>query len=60
MYGLSLGLVMLSAILDGASGPWLTGMLYDLTGGDALAFWISATCSNVSVTAIWFAAHISV
>jgi len=55
-YGSIFGTVMLSAILGGAAGPWLAGLLHDLSGTYITAFWISAGCSAVSAGAIWFAA----
>ena len=55
-YGSIFGTVMLSAILGGAAGPWLAGLLHDLSGSYTGAFWISAGCSAVSAGAIWFAA----
>jgi cyanate permease len=33
---------MLAAILGGAAGPWLTGVLADATGTYSAAFWIAA------------------
>jgi MFS family permease len=55
-YGSIFGTVMLAAILGGAAGPWLAGVLYDATGTYSIAFWIAATCSLVSMLAIWLAA----
>ena len=55
-YGSIFGTVMLAAILGGAAGPWITGILYDLTGTYSIAFWIAAGCSLVSALAIWLAA----
>jgi MFS family permease len=55
-YGSIFGTVMLSAILGGAAGPWVAGILYDATGGYAIAFWIAAACSAISIAAIWLAA----
>lgn len=55
-YGTIFGTVMLAAILGGAIGPWLAGLLHDLTGSYSPAFWIAAGCSAVSAGAIWFAA----
>ena len=55
-YGSIFGTVMLSAILGGAAGPWLAGLLHDLSGNYIAAFWISAACSALSAGAIWFAA----
>jgi cyanate permease len=48
--------VMLSAILGGATGPWVAGMLHDLTGSYAPVFWISIGCNVVSAAAIFRAA----
>jgi MFS family permease len=50
------GMVMLSAILGGAAGPWAAGVLHDVTGGYAPAFWICAGFNIVSMVAIWRAA----
>src|SRR5204863_7055013 len=55
-YGSIFGTVMLAAILGGAAGPWVAGVLRDHTGSYAPAFWISAACSVVSMVAIWLAA----
>jgi len=48
--------VMVAAIIGGAAGPWVTGVLYDATGSYAIAFWIAAGCSAASMAAIWLAA----
>ena len=50
------GMVMLSGILGGAAGPWFTGLLHDLTGSYAPAFWISIGLNVMSMLAIWRAA----
>jgi MFS family permease len=55
-YGSIFGTVMLSAILGGAAGPWLAGMLHDMTGSYLAAFWISAGWSAASAAAVWLAA----
>jgi MFS family permease len=55
-YGSIFGCVMLGAILGGAAGPYLAGILYDSTGTYTLAFWIAAGSSGVSSAAIWLAA----
>lgn len=55
-FGSVFGMVMLSAILGGATGPWVAGVLHDHTGSYAAAFWISIGCSAVSAAAIWRAA----
>src|SRR3984893_5399560 len=55
-YGSIFGAVMVAAIVGGAAGPWVTGVLYDSTGSYSIAFWIAAGCSAVSILAIWLAA----
>jgi MFS family permease len=55
-YGAIFGTLMLGAIAGGAVGPWATGLLHDLTGSYATAFWSAIACSIVSAIAIWFAA----
>lgn len=52
-YGAIFGTVMLSAILGGAAGPWAAGVIHDLTGSYAIAFWISIACNIASAAAIW-------
>ena len=37
---------MLAAILGGAAGPWVAGVLYDATRRYSAAFWIAAACSS--------------
>ncbi len=54
--GAIFGTVMLSAILGGAAGPWVAGVLHDLTGGYAPAFWISIALNLMSAVAIFRAA----
>ena len=55
-FGRIFGTVMVAAIIGGAAGPWVTGVLYDATGSYAIAFWIAAGCSAASMAAIWLAA----
>jgi MFS family permease len=55
-YGTIFGTLMLAAIVGGAAGPWLTGLLYDRTGSYTAAFWIAIGCCVVSSAAIWRAA----
>jgi MFS family permease len=47
------GTIMLAAILGGAAGPWLAGLLHDLTGSYAAAFWLSIALSTISAIAVW-------
>ena len=55
-YGSIFGTLMVAAILGGAAGPWITGVLYDFTGTYSIAFWIAAGFSLISIPAIWLAA----
>jgi MFS family permease len=55
-YGSIFGSVMFAAILGGAAGPWITGVLYDVTGTYSIAFCIAAGSSLISLLAIWRAA----
>jgi MFS family permease len=55
-YGSIFGTVMVAAILGGAAGPWITGVIYDTTGTYSIAFWIAAGCNLISILAIWLAA----
>ena len=50
------GTIMLAALAGGASGPWLTGVLYDRAGDYTLAFALAMAVSGVSALAIWRAA----
>jgi MFS family permease len=55
-YGAIFGTLMLGSILGGAAGPWVTGLVHDLTGSYAPAFLISIGGCAVSTVAIWVAA----
>ena len=55
-YGRIFGTIMVSAILGGAAGPWVAGLLHDATGSYAPTFWIAIACSTISAGAIWLAA----
>lgn len=52
-YGSIFGTVMLSALAGGAAGPWITGLLHDLTGTYTIAFAIGIAVSILSAVAIW-------
>jgi hypothetical protein len=47
---------MVAAILGGATGPWITGVLYDAIGTYSVGFGMAAGCSLISILAIWLAA----
>jgi MFS family permease len=54
-YGTIFGTLMLASIGGGATGPWVTGVVHDVTGSYALAWWMAVGCTVVSAAAIWFA-----
>lgn len=55
-FGTIFGTVMLAAVTGGATGPWITGLLYDRTGNYNAAFWLALALCFVSAAAIWLAA----
>jgi MFS family permease len=55
-FGSIFGTLMLCAVVGGAVGPWVTGLLHDHTGNYDLAFWIALGLSAVSALAIFIAA----
>jgi MFS family permease len=55
-FGSIFGTVMLSAILGGAAGPWVAGMLHDRFGTYLPAFYLAIALSLVSAVAVWLAA----
>ncbi len=55
-YGAIFGTIMVAAISGGAVGPWVTGVLHDLTGSYAPGFWTAIGFSLLSAFAIWRAA----
>jgi MFS family permease len=54
-YGSIFGTIMLAALAGGAAGPWVTGLLHDLSGSYTLAFVIGIGVSGLSAAAIWMA-----
>jgi MFS family permease len=52
-YGSIFGTVMLAALAGGAAGPWLTGILHDVSGSYTLAFGLGIAVSAISAMAIW-------
>jgi MFS family permease len=50
------GTITVASIGGGAAGPWLAGVIHDVTGSYRLAFLIALGCSVVSAIAIWLAA----
>jgi MFS family permease len=52
-YGSIFGTIMIAALAGGAAGPWLTGVLHDLSGSYTVAFAIGIGVSALSAVAIW-------
>ena len=52
-YGSIFGSIMLAALAGGAAGPWVTGLVHDVTGSYTIAFAIGIGMSLLSAIAIW-------
>jgi MFS family permease len=52
-YGSIFGTIMLAALAGGAAGPWVTGLLHDLSGNYTIAFGAGIAVSVLSAVAIW-------
>jgi len=55
-YGTISGVLSMAASFGAASGPWVTGVLYDRMGNYQLAFGLGIIMSLLSLVCIWFAA----
>jgi MFS family permease len=55
-FGSIFGAIMVAAILGGAAGPWITGVIYDATGTYSAAWWVATGFSLMSILAIWITA----
>jgi len=55
-FGSIFGTLMVAAILGGAAGPWVAGIVYDATGTYSAAWWMAIGFSLLSIFAIWLAA----
>lgn len=55
-FGAIFGTVMLSGLLGGAAGPWVTGVLHDLTGRYTEAFALGIAVAALSAFGVWQAA----
>jgi MFS family permease len=55
-FGTIFGTLMLAAVVGGAAGPWLSGLLHDAAGNYTAAFWVGFGASLVSSGAVWLAA----
>ena len=54
-YGSIFGTITVALIGGGAMGPWITGVIHDVTGSYKLAFVLAIACCVISATAIWIA-----
>jgi MFS family permease len=55
-FGSIFGTISIALITGGAAGPWITGVIHDMTGSYRLAFLLAIGCCIVSAAAIWMAA----
>jgi MFS family permease len=55
-YGVIFGTISTMALVGGAVGPWLTGLLYDNSGNYHLAFHVIIGMSALSIFSVWIAA----
>ena len=55
-YGSIAGTLMVPSMLGGAAGPWVTGVLHDMTGSYTAGFAIALGFCFLSAVAIWLAA----
>ena len=54
-YGAIFGVMTIALLSGGAAGPWVAGLVYDLTGGYSLAFMMAIGLCALSALAIWIA-----
>jgi MFS family permease len=54
-YGSIFGTIMLAALAGGAAGPWVTGVLHDVTGSYTAGFVLGIGVSVVGTITIWLA-----
>lgn len=55
-FGSIFSLIMVSLLVGGAVGPWVTGVLYDIEGTYTVAFVVALCFSVLGAASIWFAA----
>ncbi len=55
-YGTATGMVLLGLGIGGALGPWLGGLIYDMTGTYRMAFLLTLICQLVALLAFYLAA----
>jgi MFS family permease len=54
-YGSIFGTITMALIGGGAAGPWVAGIIRDVTGSYRLAFVLAGACCVISATAVWIA-----
>jgi MFS family permease len=54
-FGSIFGTIMLAAVLGGAAGPWLAGLLHDRSGSYSPVWWLAIGSSAFSAAAVWAA-----
>ena len=52
-YGSIFGTLTIALVAGGAAGPWITGLIHDLTGSYRLAFELGIALCGISAIAIW-------
>ena len=55
-YGTATGMVLLGLGIGGALGPWLGGLIYDVTGTYRIAFILTLICQAISLITFYLAA----
>lgn len=55
-YGAIFGAVTVPLTAGGAAGPWVAGVIHDITGSYRPAFLIAIACCMISAASIWIAA----
>jgi MFS family permease len=55
-FGSIFGTLTVALIAGGAAGPWIAGVLHDMTGSYRPAFLVAIGCCIISAAAIWIAA----
>ncbi|TNE39640.1 MAG: MFS transporter [Alphaproteobacteria bacterium] len=55
-YPVIFGVVSTMALVGGAVGPWITGLLYDANGNYHAAFYLLIALSLLSILSVWMAA----
>ncbi|CAN5899447.1 MFS transporter [soil metagenome] len=54
-FGSIFGTLTIALVSGGAAGPWVSGVIHDVTGSYRLSFIVAIACCVVSAVAIWLA-----